>query len=437
MTTAISAAHAPGRPAGAVRLLITNMLAFAASELAQRVTRVLTTIVVARVLTAADLGIAAMAITCFELVRVLANNGIAQAVVRAEPARLAATTATAWRLSWLICLVMAALQVAAGFVIAQQSGRGDVLAMIACLAGVYLVMPFGLVQVYLLQRANRLGSIAAIATAQSIADNILTVLLAASGFGAWAIVLPKLLTVPIWAIGMRRAIAWTPDRSQGFVPAGELTAFALPVLGSEILSALRLNLDKVLVGALLGIEALGLYTFIVNAGIGLSLSLTTALSASLYPHLASLAGRPAEMLRRFDTSLLWTALPVGAIIAVQTGLASTYVPIVFGAHWAHAASLVAVLCASAVTKPLYDATVQLLRACGRTDIEFAGALLLTGLVLASLAAGLTQGLSTGIEAFAITAAAVQLLLALAGRSIVAAQARRDTGAEAGKLAVAP
>ena len=63
-----------------------------------RITRIVTTIVLAWHLDAVEFGIAATALTCFELVRVFAQNGLSQMVVRASDDDLAATCNTAYRL---------------------------------------------------------------------------------------------------------------------------------------------------------------------------------------------------------------------------------------------------------------------------------------------------------------------------------------------------
>ena len=121
-------------------------------EFVVRATRVLTAIALARMLDPVDLGIAATAITCFELVRILANNGLGQMVIRAAPAELDATCNTAEWLIWQICIAMTVLQVAAGAVIAHMASEPRLFAMIACLAAVYLTMPPGMVQSWLLRR---------------------------------------------------------------------------------------------------------------------------------------------------------------------------------------------------------------------------------------------------------------------------------------------
>lgn len=392
--------------------LVRNIGWYGAAEFANRFTRLVTTIILARALMPADFGVAAIAITTFEIIRVFAQQGIGQAVVRAPESELPALLATANRASWLVCLLAFVLQVAAGAVIAHLSGHPDVFPMIACLAAVMLTLPFGQMQAYLILRDNRLHVLAGIAVVQVAADNILTAIFALSGFGAWAVVLPKLITAPIWVIGMRRAQSWQRDPTAGFAPMRPLFRFAAAVIASELLVSARNNVDKVIVGGLLGIEALGIYYFVFNAGLGFSLSLTGAVAASIYPHLAELAAKPRELLARYDGLLVRAVIPCAAVIAVQASLALWYVPIVFGAKWAGFAYLVAILCASAISKPLYDGAAQLMRASGHPRVELYGSATLTVLSLTALIAALPYGLASGVEALAATTFVLQAGFAL-------------------------
>jgi len=217
---------------------------------------------------------------------------------------------------------------------------------------------------------------------------------------------------------MRRALRWKPDKAATPEPAHELLQFALPVLGVELVTAARLQLDKVLVGAILGVEALGIYYFVFNAGLGVSLALTTALSNSLYPHFAAFAANPRELLARLDDSLRRKALPIAGVILVQAMLASVYVPIVFGAKWAASAWMVAVLCATASCKAFADTGAQALRAGGAAHYEFTCTVVVTATSLTALAAGLSFGLSAGVVALALASGLSQLGFAFAGRERV-------------------
>lgn len=398
--------------------LLRGFGAFGLGELVVRVSRIVTTIIIARNLGAAELGIAATALACFELVRVLANNGIGQMVVRAPDDKLAAICNTAYRLSWAACAAMAAIQIAAGLAIAHVSQRPELLGMIVCLAGVYAFMPWGMVHSWLLQRQYRMATLAMVNTAQVGTDNLLTAALAVLGFGAWAIVLPKLLTAPIWMIGMRRAIVWQRDERAGGVGFAAIASYAAPILASEILVAVRFNIDKMLVGAVLGIEALGIYYFAFGAGYGLSLVLTSALAAASFPHLADHRLSGAELLARFDKALVGLALPISVLIGVQSLAVFTYVPLLFGEKWAPMTIVVAVLCFSASTKPWHDLSVQLLRAAGLPGYELIAGAMFTVILLGSFGLGLTHGLLAGVTMLSIATISMQLAFTVWARGIV-------------------
>lgn len=392
---------------------------YGASEMAQRVTRIVTTILLARMLLPDAFGVAAIAITTFELVRVVANCGIGQAVIRASDADVASAAEAAWRLLWPLMSILMIVQVAIGYVLALVSGRDELVWMLFVLGGVYLMMPFGLIQTYLTQRANRHGAVASIATVQALTDNILTAVFALFDLGAWAIILPKVITTPIWVFGMRYCHHWERDASVTPLPTREMLSFALPVIGSELVATARLQLDKVIVGAVLGIEALGVYYFVFNAGLGLSLSITGALAASVYPYLAEAARQPRELKRRFETSLGRTAWPVCMIIAVQAALTTLYVPIMFGERWAHVAVLVQLLCLSALAKPLADVSGQMLRAAGLQTFDFAASTGTMLLCLGAFALALPMGLTKGIMVLAATTVALQLLYAAVAYKMLA------------------
>lgn len=398
--------------------LLRGFGALGLGELCVRVSRIVTTIVLARYLDAPELGIAATALACFELVRVLANNGIGQMVVRASEERLAATCNTAWRLTWIACFAMAAIQIAAGLVIAHISERPELLAMIALLAGAYVFLPFGMVNLWLVQRQYRMKTLATVNTAQVGIDNLLTAALAISGLGAWAIVLPKLLTVPIWLVGVRWAVSWKRDAQAGGVPVGEVLRYAAPILFSEVLVAVRFNLDKLLVGAILGLQALGVYYFAFGAGYGLSLVLTSALAAASFPHLADHRLGPRELLARFDKALLGLALPITGLIGLQSLAVFVYVPLLFGERWEPITGVVAVLCLSAATKSWHDLSAQLLRAAGLPVYELLAATVFTVILLASFGFGLTYGLMTGVAMLSIATITMQLAFTAWARRLV-------------------
>ena len=83
-------------------------------------------------------------------------------------------------------------------------------ALMALLGLEYLFMPGGLVQCALAMRKGMLARTAAVSGAQNVSANLLTVVLVALFPSPLAVVLPKLMSAPVWLIGMRRLVRWQP-----------------------------------------------------------------------------------------------------------------------------------------------------------------------------------------------------------------------------------
>ncbi|MFV0644121.1 MAG: oligosaccharide flippase family protein [Sphingomonadaceae bacterium] len=386
-----------------LRAMLAGLGAYASAEAANRVVRLCAVFVIARHLDSGLLGSAALALSLFEIMRALTNAGIGQRIITASAQELEAICRTAHMLFWRICLGVAALQLALATMLFFISGQSEAAMMLAVLSLVYLVMPPGLVPVFLVMRSGKLGTTARISATQSMLDHILTMVLVLAWPGSWAIILPKLLTAPVWTMLARKAHRWEYDGTIAPAPVREFSAYAAGILGSEILGAVRLQGDKILIAALLGNSALGLYYFAFNAGLGITQTLTGAFNTVLLPHLC-LAKAGTERTRRLGIALIISLCALVPLVAIQVFLAPWYVPILFGAHWQNAARPLAMLamagipllCASALgahfranSKPVNEAWLNSAATLAALALLALGSL--TSITLAC--AGYTLGLA--------------------------------------------
>ena len=342
-----------------------------ASEVFVRLTRLITAIVLARLLDPVLFGVAALVLTVNELIRVFNRNGIGAKIVQCADHELQEICNTAYRLNVIFCVVLFSLQCMLAYPLAQFYQTPELVPMLQVISITYLLMPLGMVQASLVQREQRLKVAAFIDGGQVGVDNVLTALLAVMGFGAWAIVLPKFLTSPIWVFGYRSAHAWRPT-GQFFTFSlwRDVLSFGRYYLSIELLKTARLNLDNMIIGRLLGMEALGLYYFARNAGLGFSLTLINAINSALYPNLCEVKDDAMALKARFTRNLKQIALIAIPLISMQAGLAFIYVPIVFGEQWVNAIPILTLLCLSALPRPLAESASALAQAAGRIDIDF-------------------------------------------------------------------
>ncbi|MFD1194715.1 oligosaccharide flippase family protein [Seohaeicola saemankumensis] len=346
--------------------IVQNLFAYGASEVAAKISRLLVVVVVARTLDLGQIGVAAAALAAADILKALTENGVGQRIIAASEDELERTCATAHRIFWVWCLGLFLAQSAVGLVIYAMGGSLVLLLMILILAGEYLFMPAGLVQTALAMRAGKLRQTAAISGAQIVGANLISAALALLWPSALALILPRLLTAPFWLIAMRRLHPWRRDMSHGFAPLRPFLSFGGAVLGVELVKVLRLQADKLIVGSLMGAEALGLYFMAFNAGLSLSSSFSVAFSTVLFPHLCASNDKIAALRQ----GILMAMGLIAPAVLLQAALTPYYVPLLYGAGWTGIDEIVSILCLVAIPTTLWSATAGWLRATGRARQEF-------------------------------------------------------------------
>ena len=349
------------------------------SEIVQKLSRIAVVVAVARVMEPEAIGLAAAAIAAGDILKSLTENGVVQRIISASERDLPGVIRTGHRLftMWCVGLFLTQCILAAG--IWAWTGGFIVPLLIALLALEYLAMPAGIVSCALAMRAGKLTGTATVAGSQVVLANLLTAALAFVWPSPFALILPRVLTAPIWLVGMRRLHPHTIDVSAAKAPVRPFVGFGAWVLGSEVVKSLRLQADKLLIGALLGAEALGIYFFAFNAGLSLATSASIAFSRVVYPRIATAANRS-----KAAKEAVWLAtLVTTPVILLQAVLAPYYVPILFGQNWAFISPTVSILCLAAIPSMLWAGTAQWLRAENRAGNEFNVTLAMTVALLLS------------------------------------------------------
>ncbi len=372
---------------------IRNIGWLGAAELLNRFLRLGTTVTLARVLTPYDYGLAAVILTTQEIANVFTlRSGLGAKLIQAKAEDLDVLCNTAYWMNWILCIGMFCLQCLVAVPVAWFYGNNAVVLPICVIALNYLLLPTFAVQGSLIFRENRMNVPAICNALQSVIANTLTISLAILGFGFWSIVLPILLTLPVWVIVNRANHPWRPTGKFSLVRWRELADFAANFLGVELLTKMRANIDYLLVGRFLGIEALGLYYFAFNAGLGISLSVIQSFTWSLYPHLCEVRDNLSAMRQRYFKSLKTMALIIIPMVLLQSSLAPFYVPIVFSPKWVQAIPILVLICLSAIPRPFAEAASMLLQSNDKGRLDLYWNVIFTSLFIVCIVGSMRFGI---------------------------------------------
>ena len=376
------------------------------AELFNRVMRLGTTVIVSRALSPEDYGLSAIVLVVAEVTTVLSmRTGIGSKLVQASKQDLEQLCQTAYGLNWAIAIGMFILQFIIAFPIAYLYHDSRLIAPICVLAFNTLITPIYLIQAALIYRENQFQVLAVCNVGQAFLGNIAAIVMAQMGYGLWAFVVPGIIATPVWWFVMHRSQSW---RFQGKINVArwpEILTFAKNLMGIELLGKLRANVDYLLIGQVLGMEALGIYYFAFNAGLGISISLIQALIQPLYSHLCDCQGERIAIRSLYFSSLKSIGMIMVPFILLQTCLAPWYVPIVFGQKWIGAIPIVMLICLSAIPRAFADSASALLQSIDRGKFDMYWNLIFT--LVFSFA--LCVSVKSGIISVAITVLVVHLI----------------------------
>lgn len=307
-----------------------------------KVVSIVTTAVVAHILTKADFGIFAVASTVYIVVFALGELGVASCLARGD-LDIDAIAPTMVLVSWTTSVVQAAVMIAFARPIAAalgQPGAADpirVLALVLVLVGIFSVPSAQLM------REFKQDKIFLAETIAFIASTVVLLLLARSGSGAMAFAWSRLVGQFISGCVVTAAAPknYWPGISRSVLTL--LLRFGLPLSGAGFIGAILLNADYGIIGHYLSAGALGSYVLAFNIA---------SLPGALFGMMVQNVSLPAFSRVKHDAELLKStiagalraiSLLVMPISAVVMALARPLVLTVYGSKWPASAEVLSVL----------------------------------------------------------------------------------------------
>lgn len=220
--------------------------------------QLISTVILARLLTPADFGVVTMATTFSLLVASFGLDGFTEAVIQCEEI----DHGTASNLFWLNSgagLVLAIAFAGTGSLLARFYGNPLVTHIAIGLSVGIFIGALSVIQLALLKRAMRFTATSANDVIGRLACTGVSIVLAFSGWGYWALVAGILAQQLSNTVGALWLCRWMPGLPRRTGKTRAMVRFAAKVYGQFTLGYSTLNLDNLLVGWRFNAVALGYY----------------------------------------------------------------------------------------------------------------------------------------------------------------------------------
>jgi O-antigen/teichoic acid export membrane protein len=365
------------------------------AEVINRFFRLGTTVILAYIFNSYEYGIISIIYTIFDFAHVLTlKAGIAAKIIHTSEKELNSICNTSYWLNWLLGGLLFILQCSLSYPLALFYKNNQLILPICTVALAHLIIPLYTVQIALIEKDNRLKVTALCNASQGIIINVMTLILALLGQGVMAISISIVVSYFSLVIIAYKKHSWRPPRYFTLEKWQEITSYGSKLLGVDILNRIRMYLDYLLIGPFLGIEALGIYFFAFNAGLGISQGIIYSTSSAIFPHLCACREDTQRLKQQFFKSLKAVLLIVIPLVIVQSSLAPLYVPIIFGEKWVKGIPILMIICISAIPLSLSRVNSQLLQAIDKTHIDLYWNIIFTLIFAASLLVAITGGITS-------------------------------------------
>jgi PST family polysaccharide transporter len=312
----------------AVRGAATTVSAAALGLAAQ----VVSTVILARLLTPADFGVVTMVTTFSMLLMSFGPNGFTEVVIQCdEMDRFQASN-----LFWINCavgLVLATGFAAAGWLLAQFYRNPLVTRVAVGVSPAIFIGATSVIHLALLQRAMRFAAVSANDVVGRATYAVVVTLLALRGWGYWALVAGTVAQVLSMTLGAWRLCRWIPSLPRRGVGTRAMLRFAVQVYGRFSANYFTRNFDNLLVGWQFNAAVLGFYKKAYDLFALSASQLTGPLHNVALAALSRLNEDPARFKRYLANSLGIIAFVGMALGADLTLVGKDLVRLVLGPKW--------------------------------------------------------------------------------------------------------
>lgn len=378
-----------------------------------QVSAFVTTLLLARLLSPAEIGVYAAGTVLTGFLVMFAEGGLRGALIQRQT-ELEDTADTVFWATAAAGLLMSLCALAAAPLVTLLF-RDPLAGQIAAItSGMLLMHALTNVPDGLLQRQFNFKRRLIIDPARAIGFGIVAVVLAALGFGVWSLVIGNYASTAIWLVGTWVMGGWRPGRGKASYRLWrELARFAYPLLIQNVVFQVREAGQASLVGRFLGTASLGQFRYGRRVGLLPTQAVVQVGSYVLFPAFSRLAGEPERLKQAFLRSLRWLWIATAPVAGLIIALGEPAVVILLGDRWREAGIFLVAMAGYGATIGLKATANEAIKGSGRSRllnrVSVVQLVLGLGLVFLALPHGLFA-VGLAISATEITLAVMVMIL---------------------------
>ena len=370
------------------------------SAVTLQLSRIVTAVILARLLSPDDYGLASMALVASSLVFVFADVGLGSALVQRETITEEDRCTVFWT-SLAVGATLTVVGVAASGFVADFFGRPEVTALFAVFSISFFATSVSSTQAALFTREMNFRALEIRQIASYLVGAVVGIATALAGMGAWAIILQQLTISLVGTTLLTVFSPWRPRFMFSRASLSDLGGFGANVFGSRLLFFCNRNADNILIGRFLGSAALGAYAVAYNVMLLPFSQLAGPLQEVLFPAFARMQADVEQVARLWlRATRIVGAITIPAFLGLMI-VAPEFVTTLLGAKWHAAIPVMRILCVVGLLQSLQRMNSSILEARDQTRVLLRFSIIAFVASISAFVGGLHWGIVGVATAYAI------------------------------------
>lgn len=370
------------------------------AQVLRNVLAVITTAILARLLSPSDFGLMGMAVVVVAFMNLFGDLGISAAIVHRRELSANLLSSAFWANVGFGFLLTALVAFGAPLVAAFYL-EPRLAPLLAALSAILLFTSLGVVQRALLERTLRFSTIAVVETSATGLGSAVGIGAAVLGAGVWSLALQALTLAAANTLLLWRFSPWKPGWKFAWAELRSVTGYSLNLTGFGVVNYFSRNADKLLIGRYLGAQDLGYYVLAYQLMLYPLQQISRVVGRVMFP----VFSRMQDDDTRFQNAYLKTTTTIAMVtLPMMCGLwvlAEPLVLAVFGPSWKPVAVLLMILAPVGAIQSLGTLVGDIYQAKGRTDLQFRWGLFSSFIIVSSFVIGLRWGIVGVAAAYAV------------------------------------
>jgi O-antigen/teichoic acid export membrane protein len=336
---------------------------------AGQTTRLVTVAILARLLTPDDYGAAAIAVALAAFATTLGDMGMGSALVQTEHTTRTIRATAFWG-AIASGLALSVLFVVAAVPVGRFLNDARIEPLVAVGGLTFAIYSVGSIQQAMFVRAMNFRAVELRYAFSLVIASGVAIAAAVGGLGPWALVLQQTTLMTVFVVTLWSKADWHPTWEFSRVDFRRLGGFALRIAGGRWARLAELIVLSLLVGRLVGVADLGVWTFAMSTVILPLTIIAIPIMEVLFSAFSRMRGERERIAALWIQGIGILAAVILPLLVGFVVVAGDVVPLVFGNQWDVAVPVMQILSIYVIVRCLQSWNSIILDAAGKPHITF-------------------------------------------------------------------